>query len=352
MRDDAPAFLASVDLIDAFIEEVVAIADAVAARRRSGKRIMLSFDEWNVWYRTRRRPEDRVRPGWPVAPALLEERYTMRDALAFGGICIALLNHADRVKAACLAQLVNVIAPIMTQTGGPAWRQTIFHPFAHMSNLRPRPGAARAGRCADVRGQLLRSARRRGASISAAGGAVSEARRGARRRAGSLTLFALNRSLDEALPLEVTARGFSGLAVAQALALHDRDLEAANTQGRAGADQAIAARRRRARGRAAARAAAACLVERHPARSSRLTMEDRDLEAANSKDEPERIRPSPLENVALEGERLRAPIAAGLVEHHPARSSRLAMRDPDGRRALLGRRGVFGRLRQASVQAT
>ena len=81
-------------------------------------------------------------------------------------------------------------------------------------------------------------------------------------------------------------------------------------------------------------------------------MEDRDLEAANSKDEPERIRPSPLENVALEGERLRAPIAAGLVEHHPARSSRLAMRDPDGRRALLGRRGVFGRLRQASVQAT
>ena len=123
------------DLIDAFIEEVVAIADAVAARRRSGKRIMLSFDEWNVWYRTRRRPEDRVKPGWPIAPALLEERYTMRDALAFGGICIALLNHADRVKAACLAQLVNVIAPIMTETGGPAWRQTIFHPFAHISNF-------------------------------------------------------------------------------------------------------------------------------------------------------------------------------------------------------------------------
>jgi hypothetical protein len=73
---DPAAFLASVDLIDAFIEEVVAIADAVAARRRSGKRIMLSFDEWNVWYRTRRRPEDRTRPGWPVAPPLLEETYT------------------------------------------------------------------------------------------------------------------------------------------------------------------------------------------------------------------------------------------------------------------------------------
>ena len=59
----------------------------------------------------------------------------MEDALAFGGACISLLNHADRVKCACLAQLVNVIAPIMTETGGPAWRQTIFHPFAQMSRF-------------------------------------------------------------------------------------------------------------------------------------------------------------------------------------------------------------------------
>ena len=74
-----------------------------------------------------------VLPGWPVAPPLLEEVYSMADALAFGGVCIALLNHADRVKCACLAQLVNVIAPIMTETGGPAWRQTIFWPFAQWS---------------------------------------------------------------------------------------------------------------------------------------------------------------------------------------------------------------------------
>ena len=121
--------------MDTFIDEVVAIADAVAARRRSSKRIMLSFDEWNVWYRTRRQSEGRVKPGWPVAPQILEEVYNMQDALAFGGACISLLNHADRVKSACLAQLVNAIAPIMTETGGPAWRQTIFYPFAQMSNL-------------------------------------------------------------------------------------------------------------------------------------------------------------------------------------------------------------------------
>src|SRR5436309_2186858 len=70
--NDPAAFLASPDLMDDFIDEVVAIADAVAARRRSPKRIMLSFDEWNVWYRTRRDRQERVKPGWPVAPEILE----------------------------------------------------------------------------------------------------------------------------------------------------------------------------------------------------------------------------------------------------------------------------------------
>jgi len=88
--------------MDSFIDEVVAIADSVAAKRRSTKRMMLSFDEWNVWYRTRRKRADRVKEGWPVAPPILEEIYTMEDALAFGGACISLLNHADRVKTACL----------------------------------------------------------------------------------------------------------------------------------------------------------------------------------------------------------------------------------------------------------
>jgi AAA domain/Alpha-L-arabinofuranosidase C-terminal domain len=100
MLSGLAAFLASPDLMDDFIDEVVAVADAVVAWRRSAKRIMLSFDEWNVWYRTRRMPEARVRPGWPVAPSILEEIYTMEDALVFGGACIALLNRADRVKVA------------------------------------------------------------------------------------------------------------------------------------------------------------------------------------------------------------------------------------------------------------
>jgi alpha-N-arabinofuranosidase len=48
---------------------------------------------------------------------------------------ITLLKHADRVKIACLAQLVNVIAPIMTINGGACWRQSIYYPFAHASRF-------------------------------------------------------------------------------------------------------------------------------------------------------------------------------------------------------------------------
>ena len=227
---DTAAFLASLDLMDRFIDEVVSIADAVAARRRSNKRIMLSFDEWNVWYRTRRTAEARTQPNWPVAPPILEEIYTMEDALAFGGMCISLLNHANRVKVGCLAQLVNVIAPIMTQTGGPAWRQTIFWPFSHFSNLgRGRVLQAQidsptySATYFDPRGkQDLYFPVPQAPYLKLA--AVHD------ERAGALTLFALNRNLTEEMPLRATAAGFSNLTVEQALQLQDADLKAVNTK--------------------------------------------------------------------------------------------------------------------------
>ena len=103
---------------------------------------MLSLDEWNVWYKAHT-PADLRKPGWPKAPPLIEEIYNFEDALIVGGALITLINNADRVKAACLAQLVNVIGPIMTETGGAAWRQTIFHPFAQASRMR---GAMYCGR--------------------------------------------------------------------------------------------------------------------------------------------------------------------------------------------------------------
>ena len=133
---DTAAFLASPDLMDSFIDEVVAIADAVAARRRSSKRIMLSFDEWNVWYRTRAQARRRgsSRAGrWRRRSWRRSTRWRTRWPSAAPASRCSTTPTGSR--SACLAQLVNAIAPIMTETGGPAWRQTIFYPFAQMSNL-------------------------------------------------------------------------------------------------------------------------------------------------------------------------------------------------------------------------
>jgi len=228
-KQDTASFLASPDLMDSFIDEVVAIADAVAAKRRSSKRLMLSFDEWNVWYRTRRDRANRVKEGWPVAPSILEEIYTMEDALAFGGACISLLNHADRVKVACLAQLVNVIAPIMTETGGGAWRQSTFFPFAHMSRFgRGKVLRAQAesetydSSYYDPRGTLDQSFPVPNVPYLKIAAVATED--------GGLSLFLLNRDLKQELQVSVEARRFGRLTLSERLELRHDDLKATNSK--------------------------------------------------------------------------------------------------------------------------
>lgn len=121
-------FLTSFVDMDAFIHSVCATADYVKALKRSKKTVNLSFDEWNVWYQKAVQLQD-----WVEAPEILEDRYSLLDALVFGGLGITLLNRSDRVKVACLAQLVNVIAPIFTEKNGRVIKQTIFHPFKLLS---------------------------------------------------------------------------------------------------------------------------------------------------------------------------------------------------------------------------
>lgn len=132
-EDDLENYLARSLDMDEFINGVVAICDSVKAKKHSKKQINLSFDEWNIWYHSNEHDEQ-VEP-WQVAPPLLEDHYNFEDALLLGCLLITLLKHSDRVKIACLAQLVNVIAPIMTEKDGPAWRQTIFYPFMQVSNF-------------------------------------------------------------------------------------------------------------------------------------------------------------------------------------------------------------------------
>lgn len=113
--------------MDNFIKSVAAICDYVKAKKRSKKQVNLAFDEWNIWYHSHE--NDKKNEPWQESPPILEDIYNFEDALLLGCLLITLLKNSDRVKIACLAQLVNVIAPIMTEKGGAAWRQTTFYPF-------------------------------------------------------------------------------------------------------------------------------------------------------------------------------------------------------------------------------
>ncbi|MEV0304193.1 alpha-N-arabinofuranosidase [Streptomyces prasinus] len=215
---DLDSFLASAVDMESFIENVVATCDHVGAKLKSKKRINLSFDEWNVWYMTRwqERATDFAQDDWPEAPRLLEDNYSVTDAVVFGSLLIALLRHADRVKIACLAQLVNVIAPILTEPGGPAWRQTTFFPFAQAS----RHGR---GEVLDVRvdSPTYETARYGTADLLHATAVRADD--------GTVTVFAVNRSRTEPLPLEVALGGLGLTSVVEHTALADADPDARNT---------------------------------------------------------------------------------------------------------------------------
>lgn len=124
---NSSTYLAMNLTMDRQIEEIAAVCELVRGRKRTNKTLFLSFDEWNVWYRARN--GDAVNGHGKSAPHLLEEVYNLEDALVVGGLLNSLIRHSDRVKVACLAQLVNVIAPLMTNQNG-ILRQTIYYPYS------------------------------------------------------------------------------------------------------------------------------------------------------------------------------------------------------------------------------
>ncbi|WP_433087473.1 alpha-N-arabinofuranosidase [Dactylosporangium sp. CA-052675] len=216
---DYASFLASAVNMDRFIDSVVATADHVKAVRGSRKTINVSFDEWNVWYHSRYAQVDRITriDDWPVAPRLLEDAYSVADAVVVGSLLISLLRHADRVTSASLAQLVNVIAPIMTEPGGPAWRQTTFFPFALTAQL--------------ARGVTLELKLDSPTHDTALHGEVSVVDAVATHDAstGDTAVFMVNRSLTEAVELSVDVSNLGQVAVVDARTLHDDDIHAKNT---------------------------------------------------------------------------------------------------------------------------
>jgi len=217
---DLASFLASAVDMDRFIGSVVATADHVRAVKRSDKQIDISFDEWNVWYNERFETVDKITDidEWPVAPRLLEDTYTVADAVVVGNLLISLLRHADRVTSASLAQLVNVIAPIMTEPGGPAWRQTTFFPFATTSRL--------------ARGTALNVAVSSPQHLTRAHGEVDlvDAVATWDEETGQCAVFLVNRAEKDTISVEIDVARLGVSSIAECTTLSDVDPFATNTR--------------------------------------------------------------------------------------------------------------------------
>lgn len=216
--NQTPDFLARSMDLDDFIKTVVSICDAVGGKKHLRKKLNLSFDEWNVWYHSNEQDQEVwKRDKWNRALPLLEDIYNFEDALLVGSMLITFLRNADRVKVACLAQLVNVIAPIMTRNGGGAWAQTIFWPLMHASAfgrgtaLRPLVQSP-VYDCSDYEKVPL---------VDATATLDDE---------GNVTVFAVNRDMTEDIELLCDLRAFGDLRSGGHIVLHHDDVKAVNTE--------------------------------------------------------------------------------------------------------------------------
>lgn len=210
-------YFSKVDITGRYIETVTGTINYVKAKKRATNQVHICFDEWNVWYHKRAEEKQEIRSwNWPEAPALLEETYNFEDALLVACLLNEFIRRSDSVKIACIAQLVNVIAPIRAEPGGPAWRQTIYWPYQQAS-LHGRGTALRT----HVDGPRYDC--RDADDVPYLDLAVTHDA-----EAGTLSVFAINRSLDQSLDLDMELAGFTATGVAMHTVMQGHDLNAVN----------------------------------------------------------------------------------------------------------------------------
>ena len=223
---DLGSYLASSLDMQYFIETVVATADHVGNKLKSKKKIKLSFDEWNIWYLDEHQASDEVNDEWRIAPRQLEDVYSVADAVVLGNLMITLLKNHDRVASASLAQLVNVIAPIMTEPGGAAWRQTTFFPFSVTSRL--------------AKGEILKPRIDAGTYETKVYGEAPLVDSVVTTDGTDSAVFLVNRSQTEAITVTVDVAELGASTIAETVTVWDDDVYAKNTladQNRVGLKQ-------------------------------------------------------------------------------------------------------------------
>ena len=217
-HNETEDFLASTMDLDHFIKTVASICDAVKGKKHAKKQVNLSLDEWNVWYHSNQQDQDLYRrEPWGTALHLLEDVYNFEDALLVGLMLITMIKNADRVKIGCLAQLVNVIAPIMTSETGGAWAQTIFYPVMQASCMGRGQSLLPQIRCDHFDTKHYGDV-----PVVDAAAVLGEDE--------SVTIFAVNRDLKEGVALDCDLRSFGGLEVISHSVLHHDDVKAVNTE--------------------------------------------------------------------------------------------------------------------------
>lgn len=208
-------FLAYADDLARYIQQTAAVCDAVSAERKTAKRINLSLDEWNCWYHSR--GQESRSAAWTAARPLLEDIYTFEDALVNASALNTIINNADRVKAACIAQTVNVIAPIMADAGGRAWRQTIFWPQYYASRYGRGTVLRQSVSAPSYRARPDKSLPEVDASYLSSAVIMNSARR-------ETAVFAVNRHTDAAMELTVDLSSCGVSSVIESIAMTgDRD---------------------------------------------------------------------------------------------------------------------------------
>lgn len=194
---DTLNFFGKIEETGRYIQAIAGVIDFVKAKKRAKNNVYICFDEWNVWYHRREEDSKRWREwDWPEAPDLLEEDYNFEDALFVAGLLNEFIRRSDRVRIACIAQLVNVIAPIRAERGGPAWRQTIYYPY-QFASLYGRGTALNVS----VDGPTYDCQVADDVNYLDASAVHNEAE-------GTVTLFMVNRHLDETAELDFDLAGF------------------------------------------------------------------------------------------------------------------------------------------------
>ncbi len=214
VEDDTPSYLASSAAFESYLDTLTGVLRYVKARQRSNHDVYLSWDEWNVWYKARAHSD--MQGGWTEAPHLIEEVYNLEDALVVAQWMNVFLRKSDVLKIACLAQVVNVIAPILT-TRDALLKQSIYYPFMLFSRL-----ASGAALDVAVKAPLYQTTKYGEMPLLDVSASYDEA-------TGASAVFIVNRSQTESLPVELVWQDRAPKSIRAAHQLSGTDPKAANS---------------------------------------------------------------------------------------------------------------------------